>query len=90
MLGVIVVGREIEIVLAELEAEFLRRRLQHAHALRHDLLADAVAGNDGDAVDAVGGGHGKVLLLFAAFGGRLARIEDGCQARSARRVTSAA
>src|ERR1051326_4276991 len=58
VLGVVVVGREVEIVLAQLEAEFLRRRLEHPHALGHDLLADAVAGNDGDAVDAVGG-HGR-------------------------------
>ena len=44
-------------ILAQFEAEFLGRGLEHAHALRHDLLADAVAGNDGDVVDAVGG-HG--------------------------------
>ncbi len=58
MLLVIIVGREVEMILPQLEAEFLRGRLEHAHALRHDLLADAVAGNDGDAIDAVGGGHG--------------------------------
>ena len=55
VLGVIVVRGEIEIVLAQLEAEFLGRGLQHAHALRHDFLADAVARDDGDAIDAVGG-----------------------------------
>ena len=42
-------------VLPQLEAELARRRLEHAHALGHDLLADAVAGDDGDAMDAVGG-----------------------------------
>ena len=55
VLFVVVAGGEIEIVAAQLEAEFLRRGLQHAHALRHDLLADAVARDDGDAMDAVGG-----------------------------------
>ena len=57
VLVVIVVGREIEIVIAQFEAEFLRRGFEHPHAFRHDLLADAVAGNDGDAINAVGG-HG--------------------------------
>ena len=55
VLFVVVAGGEIEVVAAQLEAEFLGRRLQHAHALRHDLLADAVARDDGDAMDAVGG-----------------------------------
>ena len=32
----------------------LRRRLEDADALRHDLLADAVAGNDRDVVDPIG------------------------------------
>jgi len=59
VLGVIVVGGKIEMILAQFEAEFLGRGFEHAHALRHDLLADAVAGNDGDVVDAVGG-HGRV------------------------------
>ena len=58
VLFVIVAGGEVEIVELQLEAEFLRRRFEHAHALRHDFLADAVAGNDGDAVNAVGA-HGK-------------------------------
>ena len=43
VLGVVVAGGEIELVLAQLEAELLGRGLEHAHALRHDLLADAVA-----------------------------------------------
>ena len=54
VLGVVVVGGEIEPVLPHLEAELLRHRFQRAHAFRHDLLADAVARNDGDAVDAIG------------------------------------
>ena len=45
-------------IQAQFEAEFFRRGFQHAHAFGHDFLADAVAGNDGDAVDAVGV-HGK-------------------------------
>ena len=61
VLLVVVAGGEIEIVVPQLEAEFLRRRLEHAHALRHDFLADAVARNDGDAIDAVGG-HGRLLF----------------------------
>ena len=58
VLGVIVIGGEIEVILAQFEAEFLGRGLKHPHALRHDLLADAVAGDDGDVVDAVSG-HGE-------------------------------
>ena len=58
VLGVVVVGGEVEMIVAQLEAEFLRRRLEHAQALRHHLLADAVAGNDGDPVDAIGGHAG--------------------------------
>ena len=45
-------------ILAQFEAELLGRGFEHAHALGHDLLADAVAGDDGDVVDAVGG-HGR-------------------------------
>jgi hypothetical protein len=55
VLGVVVVGGEVEIVLAQLEAEFLRRGFEDAHALGHHFLADAVAWNDGDAVDPIGG-----------------------------------
>ena len=62
MLFVIIVGGEIEIVVAQFEAEFLGRGFEHPHALRHRLLADAVARNDGDAIDAVGG-------LLAVAGG---------------------
>ena len=54
VLGVVVVGGEVEPVLPHLEAELLRHRLERAHALRHDLLADAVARNDGDTIDAIG------------------------------------
>ena len=62
MLLVIIVGGEVEIVVAQLEAEFPGRRFEHPHALRHRLLADAVARNDGDAIDAIGG-------LLAVVGG---------------------
>ena len=47
--------------LPQLEAELLGGGFQHAHAFRNDLLADAVAGDHGDAIDAVGGGHGFLL-----------------------------
>ena len=43
----------VEIALAQLEAETPGCRLQHAHAFGHDLLADAVARNDGDAIHPV-------------------------------------
>ncbi len=54
VLFVIVATGEIEIVEPQLEAEFLRRGFEDAHALGHDLLANAVAGNDRDAVNAIG------------------------------------
>jgi hypothetical protein len=40
------------------DVEFGRGSLQHAKALGHDFGADAVAGDD---CDAVGGAHGSVL-----------------------------
>jgi hypothetical protein len=52
---------EIEIVEPQFEAELFGRRFQHAHALGDDLFADAVAGDHGNAVDAVGG-HGRFPL----------------------------
>jgi hypothetical protein len=67
MLCVIIVGGEIEIVLAQFKAEFLRRYLENAHALWHHLFADAVAGNDGNVIDAIGG-HGR--FPFSIFGER--------------------
>ena len=52
-------------ILAQFEAEFLGRSLERAHALRHHLLADAVAGNHGDVVGTVGGhGGGSSRLRF--------------------------
>ena len=68
VLGVIVVGGEIEVVLPQFETEFLGRCFEHAHALGNDFLADAVAGNDGDVVDAVGG-PGAVSSGLALKGG---------------------
>ena len=50
-------------IVAQLEAEFLRRGVENAQALRHHLLADAVAGNDGDPVDAIGGHAGTSFRL---------------------------
>ena len=47
VLLVIVPAREIEPVLSHPKPNFLGRRLEHAHAFRHDLLSDAVAWNDG-------------------------------------------
>src|SRR6185503_7042204 len=51
----------------ELEAVAAPRRLEHAHAFRHDLLADPVAGNDGDLVRL---GHDGVSLASGAHHSR--------------------
>src|SRR5262249_7572925 len=58
---VIIAGGKIEMILPQLEAEPLGGGFEHADALRHHLLADAVARNDGDAIDAIGGHAGKPL-----------------------------
>ena len=50
VLLVIVPGREIEMIEMHGDAVLFRRRLQHAQALRHHFLADAVAGNDRDPI----------------------------------------
>src|SRR6516165_9690654 len=55
VLFVIIAGGEIEVILPQLEAEFRGRGFKHAHAFRHHFLADTVTGNDGDAIDAIGG-----------------------------------
>jgi hypothetical protein len=55
VLLVIVARGEIEMILPQFKAELLGRGLEDAHALRHHLLADAVARDDGDAIDAIGG-----------------------------------
>ena len=53
VLQVVVAGREVELVESKPKPNFARRGLEHAHALGHDFLADAVAGNDGDAINSV-------------------------------------
>src|SRR5436305_849007 len=50
VLFVIVPAGEIEMVEMHVEAMLFRRRLQHAKTLWDDFLADAVAGNDRDAI----------------------------------------
>ena len=40
--------REVELVEAQSQAEALGHRAQHAQALGHDLLADAVSGDHGN------------------------------------------
>ena len=50
VLFVIVPGREVEMVEMHGDAVLFRGRLQHAQALRHHFLADAVAGNDRDPI----------------------------------------
>ena len=62
-------------ILTQFEAEFLRRGLEHAHALGHHLLADAVAGNNGNAIDAIGG-HG-CFLGAVCVGNVIARSRSG-------------
>ena len=46
VLEVVVAGGEIEDIEADVDLEFRRRSLEHAQPFRHDLLADAVAGDD--------------------------------------------
>jgi hypothetical protein len=43
---------EVEVVELQVDGELVRGGLDHAHAFGHDLLADAVAGDDGDALHA--------------------------------------
>ena len=81
VLGVVVVGGEVEPVLPHLEAELLRDRLERAHAFRHDLLADAVARNDGDTIDAIGR-HGTFPWTLPGWGPR-----PGTAARDAPTLT---
>src|SRR3712207_7228587 len=47
VLGIVVAGGVILPVLPDLEAEPLGCRLEHPHAFRHDLLADAVSRDHG-------------------------------------------
>src|SRR6185436_5480874 len=78
VLGVIVIRGKVEPVLPHLEAELLAHRLDRAHALGHDLLADAVARNDGDTIDAVGIGH----RAFSSGCSTIKRSADGAPASS--------
>ena len=54
---IIIAAGEIVPLLPEGETIYPGGGFQHPHTFRHDLLTDAVARNDGDAVDAIGG-HG--------------------------------
>src|SRR5690606_34998907 len=77
---VVVPAREIEGVELQLDAEARGRRLEHPHALRHDFLADAVAGNHGDAMSR----HTVLSLSICAFSGLSPRVEsrgDGVRQR---------
>src|ERR1044071_1785555 len=51
---VIVAGRKIEAVELEVELEFRPRGLHHAHALGNVFLGDALPGDDGEPVGAIG------------------------------------
>ena len=53
----IALAAPVEVFPLEADAEAAGDRIENANALRHRLLADAVAGNDGDAM---GSGHGFV------------------------------
>jgi hypothetical protein len=46
----VVVAVPGEFAPLDADAEFLRRGLEHAQAFGDDLLADAIAGDDGDPV----------------------------------------
>ncbi len=50
VLLVIIVAREVEMIELHGDAMLLGRGLDHAQPLGHDLLADAVAGDDCDAI----------------------------------------
>jgi hypothetical protein len=73
--------------LPQLEAEFRGRGFKHAHAFRHHFLADAVTGNDGDAIDAIGGlfvagdgAHGRFLrayVIIRAGAARVVKVQRG-------------
>src|SRR3954470_19667285 len=47
---VVVVAAPVEMIEYERDAEFARGCVEHADAFRHDLFADAVAGDHGDLV----------------------------------------
>src|SRR6218665_3087772 len=47
---VVVPTGKVEVIELQRNAEPARRRVEHAQALGHDFLADAVSGNDGNAV----------------------------------------
>ena len=53
-------------IVAQFEAEFPGGCIENAQTLRHHLLADAVAGNDGDPIDAICGHEGGVLSMYEA------------------------
>src|SRR5216683_1782619 len=59
MLFVIVIGSKVEPIGPKREAEALGRLFEHAHPFGHDLLADAVAGDDGYPI---GLGHDALLM----------------------------
>ena len=68
VLFVIVVGSEVEMIEMHGHAVLLRRRLDDAQALRHDLLADPVAGNDRDPVLLFFLGHREIPSGWGRFG----------------------
>ena len=69
VLGVIIVGREVVMIEMQLDAVRLGGGFQHAQALGHHFLADAVAGDDSDAV----------FFLGAHFGFlRVRKTEGSC------------
>jgi hypothetical protein len=60
-LDVVVATRPFDVLILERDAKPLGRRIEHAQPFGHHFLADAVAGNHGDAQGALGlVGHGGV------------------------------
>ena len=57
----IVPAGKIEMVKLQVDAKFARRRVQHQQTLGHDFGANAVSGDNGDAVCA---GHGCSLCVW--------------------------
>ncbi len=61
----VVVAAPVELAPLEADAELPRRGLERAQAFGHDLLADAVAGNDRDPVCLHAASSGAIILGYA-------------------------
>ena len=67
MLVLVLPRSEVEVVEGEADAEAIGHRLEGPHAFGHDLGADAVTGDDGDAM---GGCHEGISVDGSGRAGR--------------------